>query len=82
MTRHDAENLPPKNFENNGYGYPHAFREIGEQYGSIKEFKAYLPIATMRPARRDQFQAMGMTLVDCEHAGRKEVVDKMMIGLF
>ncbi|EFI27499.1 hypothetical protein CC1G_15534 [Coprinopsis cinerea okayama7 len=77
----DFENLPPKNFENNGYGYPHAFREIGEQYGSIKEFKAYLQIATMRPARRDQFQAMGMTLVDCEHAGRKEVVDKMMIDM-
>lgn len=76
-----TENLPPSSkFGNSDIGYTAAFRELAQQYGAMKTFKAYLEVNTLKPHRRDALQSMGLTLLDCPHRGKKEVADKMMIG--
>ncbi|KAH6910753.1 limkain-b1-type NYN domain-containing protein, partial [Coprinopsis sp. MPI-PUGE-AT-0042] len=76
----DYENLPPSSkFHNSEVGYTAAFRELAQQHGAMKTFKAYLEVDTLKPHRRDALQSMGLTLLDCPHRGKKEVADKMMI---
>jgi hypothetical protein len=75
------ENLPAKRFGNFAVGYVAAFQEIARKQGTVTVFKAYLQVDhVLSKKARNDYQSMGVTLVDCPHAGKKEVADKMMIG--
>ena len=69
-----------------GYSIVNNIRCLGQSYGSIKTLKAYLGI-TEQPLPRtlsllSELQSSGVSLVDCPHNGRKDVADKMMIGMY
>lgn len=58
---------------------------MAKPYGSVKSLKAYLAITDQFTVARaitlrSEFQASGVSLIDCPHNGRKEVADKMIIG--
>lgn len=49
-------------------------------------FKAYLELPENSSSQRtlqlrSELQASGVSLTDCPHNGRKDVADKMMLGL-
>ncbi|KAH6910744.1 NYN domain-containing protein [Coprinopsis sp. MPI-PUGE-AT-0042] len=76
----DYENLPAKQSGNSAIGYVAAFQEIAKRQGIVTMFKAYLQINhALSKKARQEYQSMGVTLVDCPHAGKKEVADKIMI---
>ena len=60
-------------------------RCIAHQYGVIKIFKAYLEISEQSSpktlALRSELQSCGVSLTDCPHNGRKDVADKMILGM-
>jgi hypothetical protein len=60
-------------------------RRIAHQYGTVKLFKAYLELSEQTSLKslglRSELQSCGVSLTDCPHNGRKDVADKMMIGV-
>lgn len=60
-------------------------RQIAHTYGTIKLFKAYLELSEQTSSKslglRSELQSCGVSLTDCPHNGRKDVADKMMIGM-
>ena len=60
-------------------------RRIAHSYGSVKLFKAYLELSEQSSLKslslRSELQSCGVSLTDCPHNGRKDVADKMMIGV-
>jgi hypothetical protein len=55
-------------------------RHAAHSYGRITLFKAYTEVTSIKPSVRSDLQLSGVSLVDCPHNGKKEVVDKMMTG--
>ena len=61
-------------------------RSVAQSFGSIKLFKAYLEVTEQIPVHRaaglrSELQSSGISLTDCPHNGRKDVADKMIIGV-
>ena len=62
-------------------------RSIAQTFGSVKLFKAYLEVTEQVPVSRavvlrSELQSSGVSLTDCPHNGRKDIADKMIIGVF
>jgi hypothetical protein len=54
-------------------------------FGSVTTFKAYFDISAQSPKSvmlRSELQSSGVSMIDCPHNGRKEVVDKMILGVY
>lgn len=75
---------PPCNVP--GYDVVNNIRQVAHQYGSVKLFKAYLELSEQSSSKsiglRSELQSCGVSLTDCPHNGRKDVADKMMIGVW
>lgn len=75
---------PPCNVP--GYDVVNNIRRVAHQYGSVKLFKAYLELSEQSSSKsiglRSELQSCGVSLTDCPHNGRKDVADKMMIGVW
>ena len=58
-------------------------QQIAHRYGSVKLFKAYLELSDQSKSLtlRSELQSCGVSLTDCPHNGRKDVADKMMLGM-
>ena len=61
-------------------------RSIAQTFGSVKLFKAYLEVTERVPMSRavllrSELQSSGVSLTDCPHNGRKDVTDKMILGI-
>ncbi|KAI0721520.1 hypothetical protein C8T65DRAFT_199576 [Cerioporus squamosus] len=80
----DYENCTPP-CSNPGYDVVNNIREVAHAYGSVKLFKAYLELSEQSSSKsiglRSELQSCGVSLTDCPHNGRKDVADKMMIGV-
>ena len=67
-----------------GHTVVKSIRNVIQQFGSIKVFKAYSAISEQPQTRsltlRSELQASGVSLTDTPHNGQKDVADKMMIG--
>lgn len=76
---HSASNI-------SGYEIVNAIRRVAHTFGSVKYFKAYMefiePPTPRSLSLRSELQSSGVSLTDCPHNGRKNVADKMIIGLF
>jgi hypothetical protein len=81
-----TENCPvPTN--TSGYAIVNNIRSKAQTFGSVKLFKAYLEVTEQVPVSRtvvlrSELQSSGVSLTDCPHNGRKDVADKMIIGVF
>ncbi|KAJ3572494.1 hypothetical protein NP233_g3049 [Leucocoprinus birnbaumii] len=83
----DYENCPaPANAS--GWETVKEIRRAAQVYGCIKVFRAYLelPAQLCSPDSRSfqlrsELQSSGVSLTDCPHNGRKDVADKMIMGL-
>ena len=81
-----TENCPvPTN--TSGYAIVNNIRSIAQTFGSVKLFKAYSEVTDQVPVSRavslrSELQSSGVSLTDCPHNGRKDVADKMIIGVF
>ncbi|KAG0705181.1 NYN domain-containing protein, partial [Suillus ampliporus] len=77
----DYENCsPPLNSQ--GHAIVNGIRRIAHVFGYVTSFKAYLDMSTQSPKSvgfRSDLQSSGVSLIDCPHNGRKEVVDKMIL---
>ena len=81
-----AENCPAPTSAS-GYSIVNNIRSIAQIFGSVKLFKAYLEVTEHVPMSRavllrSELQSSGVSLTDCPHNGRKDVADKMIIGVF
>ena len=80
-----TENCPaPTN--TSGYAIVNNIRSIAQTFGSVKLFKAYLEVTEQVPMSRpvllrSELQSSGVSLTDCPHNGRKDVADKMILGI-
>ncbi|KJA27414.1 hypothetical protein HYPSUDRAFT_198186 [Hypholoma sublateritium FD-334 SS-4] len=79
----DYENCPAPSSAS-GYLVANNIRLMAKPYGCVKSLKAYLAITDQFTVARaitlrSEFQASGVSLIDCPHNGRKEVADKMII---
>ena len=80
-----AENCPtPTNAS--GYTIVNNILSVAHIFGSVKLFKAYLEVTDEVPVSRSlvlrsELQSSGVSLTDCPHNGRKDVADKMIIGV-
>lgn len=57
-------------------------RRIAHVFGNVTSFKAYLDISSQSPKSvgfRSDLQSSGVSMTDCPHNGRKDVVDKMIL---
>ncbi|KAF7978123.1 hypothetical protein HWV62_1551 [Athelia sp. TMB] len=80
-----AENCQPA-ASYSGYSLVDNIRRVALQYGDVTLFKAYYEAPPTPSARmlalRSELQSSGVSLTDCPHNGRKDVADKMMLGLW
>ncbi|KAI6038999.1 NYN domain-containing protein [Pisolithus marmoratus] len=78
----DFENCCPPSTQGLGYDIANNIGRIARVFGCVTTFKAYLDIST-QPSRstalRSELQLSGVSVVDCPHNGKKDVVDKMAI---
>ena len=80
-----SENCPaPTN--TSGYAIVNNIRSIAQNFGSVKLFKAYLEVTEHVPMSRaillhSELQSSGVSLIHCPHNGRKDVTDKMILGM-
>jgi hypothetical protein len=57
-------------------------RSIAQTFGIVKLFKAYLEVTESRAVHlRSELQSSGVSLTDCPHNGRKDIADKMILGI-
>ena len=81
-----TENCPaPTN--TSGYVIVNNIRSIAQTFGTVKLFKAYLEVTEQVPLSRavllrSELQSSGVSLTDCPHNGRKDVADKMILGIY
>ncbi|KAL0563605.1 hypothetical protein V5O48_018459 [Marasmius crinis-equi] len=72
---------PPSNVS--GYTIVQRIREVAQQYGRITTFRGYTNLSELSSPRsvllRSELQCSGLSLIDCPHNGRKNVVDEMII---
>lgn len=61
-------------------------RRVAHTFGTVKLFKAYFDFSEQSTSAksltlRSELQCSGLSLADCPHNGRKDVADKMIIGM-
>ncbi|KAI6028328.1 NYN domain-containing protein [Pisolithus orientalis] len=82
----DFENCCPPSTQGLGYDIVNNIGRMARIFGSVTTFKAYLDISSQPPkstALRSELQLSGVSVVDCPHNGKKDVVDKMaMVDMF
>lgn len=55
--------------------------EVAHEYGNVTAFKAYLELGlSMSMDTRSELHCAGVSLIDCPHNGRKDVVDMTLVG--
>jgi hypothetical protein len=76
----DLENLAIPS-SSSGRDVATRLKQILAPHGSLQQFRGYASIGegNIPQQKRSDLQLSGCTLVDCPHAGRKEVVDKTII---
>lgn len=77
------ENCCPPATQGLGYDIANNIGRMARVFGCITTFKAYLDISVQPPKAttlRSELQLSGVSLIDCPHNGKKEVVDKMIMG--
>lgn len=82
LTAVRSENCPASS-NTSGYLLVNQIRELALMFGIIKLFKAYVECSEQLKAQilRSELQSSGVSLTDCPHLGKKDVADKMMIGM-
>ncbi|KAI6109885.1 limkain-b1-type NYN domain-containing protein, partial [Pisolithus sp. B1] len=78
----DFENCCPPSTQGLGYDIANNIGRIARIFGSVTTFRAYLDISSQpskSTALRSELQLSGVSVVDCPHNGKKDVVDKMAI---
>ncbi|KAF8559504.1 DUF537-domain-containing protein [Imleria badia] len=79
----DYENCsPPSNSSGLGYDIVKNISRIARLFGSVTTFRAYLDISAQSSKSvvlRSELQSSGVSMIDCPHNGRKDVVDKMIL---
>ncbi|EGN96004.1 hypothetical protein SERLA73DRAFT_141112 [Serpula lacrymans var. lacrymans S7.3] len=78
----DYENCKPPS-QLLGYDIANNIRRVAHAFGSVTVFRAYLEVSEQSPKScnlRSELQTSGVSLIDCPHSGRKDVVDKMILG--
>ncbi|EIW85256.1 hypothetical protein CONPUDRAFT_135063 [Coniophora puteana RWD-64-598 SS2] len=78
----DYENCsPPANAPGNDL--VHRIRRMAHVFGGVTTFKAYTglsdPCSSKTSKMRSELQSSGVSLIDCPHNNRKDVVDKMIL---
>lgn len=76
---------PPSNSCGLGYDIVNNIARIARLFGSITAFRAYLDISAQSPKSvvlRSELQSSGLSIIDCPHNGKKDVVDKMILGVY
>ncbi|KAG2146931.1 NYN domain-containing protein [Suillus bovinus] len=78
----DYENCsPPLNSQ--GHAIVNGIRRIAHVFGYVMSFKAYFDMSSQSSQKsigfRSDLQSSGVSIIDCPHNGRKEVVDKMIL---
>ncbi|KAG1756177.1 NYN domain-containing protein [Suillus occidentalis] len=77
----DYENCSPP-LHSQGHAIVNGIRRIAHVFGYVTSFKAYLDISSQSPKSvgfRSDLQSSGVSMTDCPHNGRKDVVDKMIL---
>ncbi|KAG9318409.1 hypothetical protein JVU11DRAFT_500 [Chiua virens] len=80
----DYENCsPPSTTCGLGYDIVNNIGRIARIFGSITTFRAYLDISAQSSKSavvlRSELQSSGVSMIDCPHNGKKDVVDKMIL---
>ena len=76
---------PPSNSCGLGYDIVNNISRMARLFGSVTTFRAYLDIATQSSKSavfRSELQSSGVSMIDCPHNGKKDVVDKMILGVY
>ncbi|KAJ8588005.1 hypothetical protein M405DRAFT_852721 [Rhizopogon salebrosus TDB-379] len=78
----DYENCAPP-LSSQAYAIVNGIRRIAHIFGSVTTFKTYLDLSE-QPSKnsvvfRSDLQSSGVSVIDCPHNGRKDVVDKMIL---
>ena len=58
---------------------------IARLFGSVTTFRVYLDVSVQSSKSvvlRSELQSSGVSIIDCPHNGKKDVVDKMILGVF
>jgi len=79
-----SENCSPP-LHSQGHAIVNGIRRIAHVFGYVTSFKAYLDISSQSPKSvgfRSDLQSSGVSMTDCPHNGRKDVVDKMILGVY
>ncbi|KAJ8583654.1 hypothetical protein M405DRAFT_748298, partial [Rhizopogon salebrosus TDB-379] len=78
----DYENCTPP-VSSQGHAIVNGIRRIAHVFGCVTTFKAYLDMSVQSSkssvAFRSVLQSSGVSMIDCPHSGRKDVVDKMIL---
>ena len=76
---------PPSNSCGLGYDIVNNISRIARLFGSVTTFRAYLDISAQSSKSvvlRSELQSSGVSMIDCPHNGKKDVVDKMILGVY
>ncbi|KAG2112856.1 NYN domain-containing protein [Suillus clintonianus] len=78
----DYENCsPPLNSQ--GHAIVNGIRRIAHVFGNVTSFKTYFDMSSQSSPKsvgfRSDLQSSGVSIIDCPHNGKKEVVDKMIL---
>lgn len=68
-----------------GFDIVNNIGRIARLFGPITTFRAYLDISAQSyksVVLRSELQSSGVSLIDCPHNGKKDVVDKMILGVY
>ncbi|KAG1756175.1 NYN domain-containing protein [Suillus occidentalis] len=66
-----------------GHAIVNGIRRVAHVFGYVTSFKAYFDMSSQSSTKsvgfRSDLQSSGVSIIDCPHNGRKEVVDKMIL---
>ncbi|OAX41325.1 hypothetical protein K503DRAFT_735880 [Rhizopogon vinicolor AM-OR11-026] len=79
----DYENCSPP-LISQGHAIVNGIRRIAHVFGHVTTFKTYFDMSSQHQSPRSinfrsELQSSGVSMVDCPHNGRKDVVDKMIL---
>ncbi|KAJ8583053.1 hypothetical protein M405DRAFT_799667, partial [Rhizopogon salebrosus TDB-379] len=78
----DYENCSPS-VSLQAYAIVNRIQRIAHVFGCVTTFKAYFDMSAQSSkssvAFRSGLQSSGVSVIDCPHSGRKDVVDKMIL---
>jgi hypothetical protein len=68
-----------------GHTIVNHIRNVAHRFGSITVFRAYLDVSEGDSSKslrlRSELQSSGISLIDCPHNGKKDVVDNIIMGM-